>query len=419
MKLGNHPNLQLADELHTVKGSLHRYLLDEIDTLPEAGRDEQLKQIVREKTVQFIRDRRIAINQQETEKLVRDLIDELTGFGPIDPLLRDDRISDVLVNGPHQVYIERSGKLELTELRFIDDAHLLRVIRRILAPLGRRVDEASPMVDARLPDGSRVNAIVAPLAIDGPCLSIRKFRREPLTAADLLVYRTFDEETLALLRQAVQARCNLLVAGSTGAGKTTLLNVLSSFIGRSERLITIEDAAELSLGHPHVVRLETRPPSLEGGGEITARELLRNALRMRPDRIILGEIRGHEVLDMLQAMNTGHDGSMATLHANNPRDALNRLELLAGFAGYSGSEITLREQIAGSLDLIVHIGRLRDGQRRVLSVEEIIQVADGHYVTQSLFRHDPPSRLRPMLAKLAPNRAAERTEPLLPSRGHV
>jgi len=400
MKLGNHIGVNLTDELRHFKGKLHRFLLDQIDSLPVAGKDEQLKQFVREKTLQFIRDQHIAINQQETEKLVKDLIDELTGFGPIDPLLRDDKINDILVNGPHEIYIERNGKLELTGLKFIDDQHLMRVIRRILTPLGRRVDESSPMVDTRLPDGSRVNAILPPLAIDGPCLSIRKFRKDPLTSSDLLVYQTVDDETLALLRQAVQARCNLLVAGSTGAGKTTLLNVLSSFIPGSERLITIEDAAELNLGHPHVVRLETRPPNLEGSGAITARELVRNALRMRPDRIILGEIRGPEVLDMLQAMNTGHDGSMATLHANNPRDALNRLELLAGFAGYNGSEVTLRQQIASSVDLIVHIGRLPDGRRRVLTVEEIIDVADDHYVTQSLFCHEPLSRLRPKLAKL-------------------
>ncbi len=415
MKFSSQPGINLADELQTFKGKLHRYLLDQIDTLPAAGQDEQLKQFVKEKTLQFIHEQHIAINQRESEKLIKDLIDELIGYGPIDPLLRDDKISDVLVNGPQQIYIERNGKLELTGLKFIDSQHLLRVIRRILAPLGRRVDESSPMVDTRLPDGSRVNAIVPPLAIDGPCLSIRKFRKEPLTFSDLLVYQTVDEETLALLRQAVQARCNLLVAGSTGAGKTTLLNVLSSFIPNAERLITIEDAAELNLRHPHVVRLETRPPNLEGGGAITARELVRNALRMRPDRIILGEIRGTEVLDMLQAMNTGHDGSMATLHANNPRDALNRLELLAGFAGYSGSEVTLRQQIASSVDLIVHIGRARDGHRRIMTVEEIIDVADEHYVTQSLYRHDPPSRLRPKLAKLAQNRH----ESILPSRGHV
>lgn len=401
MKFGNQLGVNLADELHNFKGKLHRFLLDQIDTLPAAGQDEQLKQFVKEQTNQFIHDQHIAINQREIEKLVKDLIDELTGYGPIDPLLRDDRINDILVNGPRTVYIERNGKLELTDLKFIDNQHLLRVIRRILAPLGRRLDESSPMVDARLPDGSRVNAIVPPLAIDGPSLSIRKFRKEPLTAADLLVYKSFDEETLALLRHAVQGRCNLLVAGSTGAGKTTLLNVLSSFIPHSERLITIEDAAELNLRHPHVVRLETRPANIEGAGAITARELVRNALRMRPDRIILGEIRGPEVLDMLQAMNTGHDGSMATIHANNPRDALNRLELLAGFAGYTGSELTLRQQIASSVDLIVHIGRLRDGRRKVLAIEEIISVADNYYSTQSLYQHDSPTMLKPKTEKLA------------------
>lgn len=415
MKLKSDPVFNLAEELQDLKGKLHRHLLDQADTLPANGEDERLNRFVWEKVTQYIRTSHIAINQREIERLVKDLIDELTGFGPIDALLRDDKISDILVNGPYHIYIERNGRLEKSDLRFIDNAHLLRVIRRILAPLGRRVDESSPMVDARLPNGSRVNAVIPPLAIDGACLSIRKFRKEPLTAADLLAYGTWDDDTLTLLRQAVHARCNMLVAGSTGAGKTTLLNVLSSFIGPDERLITIEDAAELNLRHPHVVRLETRPAGIEGGCEVAARDLVRNALRMRPDRIILGEIRGAEVLDMLQAMNTGHDGSMATLHANSPRDALSRLELLAGFAGYNGSETTLRQQIASSLDLIVHIGRLRDGQRRVLTVEEVVDVAEGHYVTQSLYRHEPLARLRPKSAKLAHCPA----DPILPLRGYA
>jgi pilus assembly protein CpaF len=415
MKLKSDPVFNLVEELQDLKGKLHRHLLDQADTLPVNGEDERLNRFVWEKVTQYIRTSHIAINQREIERLVKDLIDELTGFGPIDALLRDDKISDILVNGPYHIYIERNGRLEKSDLRFIDNAHLLRVIRRILAPLGRRVDESSPMVDARLPNGSRVNAVVPPLAIDGACLSIRKFRKEPLTAADLLAYGTWDDDTLTLLRQAVHARCNMLVAGSTGAGKTTLLNVLSSFIGPDERLITIEDAAELNLRHPHVVRLETRPAGIEGGGEVAARDLVRNALRMRPDRIILGEIRGAEVLDMLQAMNTGHDGSMATLHANSPRDALSRLELLAGFAGYNGSETTLRQQIASSLDLIVHIGRLRNGQRRVLTVEEIVDVAEGHYVTQSLYHHEPLSRLRPRSAKLAHCPV----DPILPLRSYA
>lgn len=415
MKLKSNPTVNFAEELQDIKARLHRHLLDQADTLPMDGEDERLNRFVWEKVTQYIRTSHIAINQREIDRLVKDLIDELTGFGPIDSLLHDDKISDILVNGPYHIYIERYGKLEKTDLRFIDNAHLLRVIRRILAPLGRRLDESSPMVDARLPNGSRINAIIPPLAIDGACLSIRKFRKEPLTAADLLAYGTWDDETLTLLRHAVQARCNLLVAGSTGTGKTTLLNVLSSFIGADERLITIEDAAELSLRHAHVVRLETRPAGIEGGCEITARELVRNALRMRPDRIILGEVRGAEVLDMLQAMNTGHDGSMATLHANNPRDALSRLELLAGFAGYNGSEVTLRQQIASSLDLIVHIGRLRDGQRRILTVEEILEASDGHYVTQSLYRHEPICRLKPQSAKLA----HYAVEPILPVRGYA
>jgi len=299
--------------------------------------------------------------------------------------------------------------LSRTDLRFIDDDHVLRVIRRILAPLGRRIDESSPMVDARLPDGSRVNAIIPPLALDGPCLSIRKFRKDPLQGSDLKASGTLDDAMLAFLQHAVTKRSNILISGGTGSGKTTLLNVLSRFISPYERLVTIEDAAELQLGHDHVVRLETRPPNVDGHGQVTARDLMRNALRMRPDRVLLGEVRGDEVMDMLQAMNTGHDGCMSTVHANNPRDALLRLEMLAGFAGFVGDASTLKHMIATALDLIVQVGRMSDGRRRVLAISEVLSVQDGRIVTNELFVFHPDTSsfastgLTPASAKLKLN----------------
>lgn len=382
-----------GDDMLPLKGRLHKYLVEifENEQMPvECWSRSMLRRYVEQLTKDYVQREHIPLNQKETDKLVDELIDELVGFGPIQPLIDDDTISDILVNGPNHVYVERNGRLEETGIRFMDDRHVLRIIQRIIAPLGRRLDESSPMVDARLPDGSRVNAIIPPLAIDGPCLSIRKFRKEPLTAADLLVYRTLNDEMLEYLRTAVQNRASILVSGGTGAGKTTLLNVLSRFIPHEERLVTIEDAAELSLDHPHVVRLETRPPNQEGKGEVTARDLVRNALRMRPDRIILGEVRGAEVMEMLQAMNTGHAGSMATIHANTPRDALARLELLAGFAGFGGREESLREWIASAIDLVVQIGRLPDGKRKVLEIDEVVGYVDGKIL--QVFRYDRAER---------------------------
>jgi pilus assembly protein CpaF len=383
--------LQQSESYQSLKGNLHRYLINVIEEEginPGDWPHDQVAGYVEGKINAYIADRRLAINRREAETLVGDMIDELLGLGPIQRLVEDDDINDILVNGPRNIYVERRGRLTRTPLRFIDDAHVLRIIHRILAPLGRRIDETTPMVDARLPDGSRVNAIIPPLALDGPSISIRKFRKDPLRAGDLLTYQTVDEAMLKFLRNAVRARCNLLVIGASGAGKTTLLNVLSEFIPDDERIVTIEDAAELSLDHPHVVRLESRPANLEGQGEVNARALVRNALRMRPDRIIVGEVRGVEMLDMLQAMGTGHDGSMGTLHANSPRDALNRLEMLAGFAGYSGSEYTLRQQVAAAIDLIVQIGRLPGGERKVLHVTEVTGLADNNYMMQELFYYD-------------------------------
>src|SRR5579885_1088843 len=318
-------------------------------------------------------------------RLIEEVKNEILGLGPLEPLMRDDAISDILVNGANQVYIERGGKLFLTEVNFQDDDHLLNVISRIVASVGRRIDEASPMVDARLPDGSRVNAIIPPLALDGPMLSIRRFGRDPLTIDDLLRNGTLTSEMAEFLNGVVRARLNLLVCGGTGSGKTTMLNCLTSFVPVDERIITIEDSAELSLQQPHVVRLETRPPNLEGRGEITQRDLVRNSLRMRPDRIIVGEVRGAEVLDMLQAMSTGHDGSISTIHANSPRDSLGRLEMMMMFSGFALPERAMRQQIAAALNMLIHLARLPDGTRKVVKVSEISGIEGDTIMMQDLF----------------------------------
>lgn len=390
--LGVDYSLKSSDSYQDVKLRLHHHLIDRIDiervSVTDMGRTE-LSDFVLDKVAHYVAEHRLPVSRHEMENLSREMVDELTGYGPLEELIRDDRINDILVNGTRHIYVERSGVLSRTDLRFIDDEHVLRVIRRILAPLGRRIDESSPMVDARLPDGSRVNAIIPPLALDGPCLSIRKFRKDPLQSSDLLASGALNEDMLAFLELAVRKRCNVLISGGTGAGKTTLLNVLSRNISPYERLVTIEDAAELQLGHDHVVRLETRPPNVDGRGEVTARDLMRNALRMRPDRVLLGEVRSHEVLDMLQAMNTGHDGCMSTVHANSPRDALLRLEMLAGFAGFQGQEVTLKHMIATALDLIVQVGRLSDGRRRILAISEVLGVQDERILTNELFVYQP------------------------------
>ena len=374
-----------------LKARLHRFLIDAVDEDRadiDAWKPEELKSYLEKQIARFIADNKIAVNRSETQDLVASMIDELSGLGPIQPLVDDDDVNDILVNGRDRVYVERKGKLELTDVRFNDDRHVQRIIQRIIAPLGRRIDESCPMVDARLHDGSRVNAVIPPVALDGPSLSIRKFRKDPLRAGDLLAYGTFDDAMLKLLVAAVQARCNIIVSGGTGAGKTTLLNVLSQHIPEGERLVTIEDAAELSLGHPHVVRLETRPPNLEGSGEVAARDLVKNALRMRPSRIIVGEVRGDEVVDMLQAMNTGHEGSMTTIHANSARDAITRIEMLVGMGGFKGSDATLRHNIASAIDLVIQVSRLSSGKRKVVSVTELTGVADGIYMMQDLFSWD-------------------------------
>ncbi len=375
----------------SLKALLHRYIIDALEEEPGnllEGARPALAQFVAEQVAEFVKRRHLAVSRYEVDHLTEELLDELTGFGPLEILLRDPAVTEILVNGPQRIFIERSGVLHHSELRFMDDQHLLRVIQRILAPIGRRLDESSPMVDARMPDGSRINAVIPPVALDGPCLSVRKFRKDLLKSADLLASQSLDTAILEFLQLAVRQRCNILVSGGTGTGKTTMLNMLSQLIERRERIVTIEDTAELQLHHDHVVRLETRPPNADGHGEVAARDLVRNALRMRPDRIILGEIRGVEVMDVLTAMNTGHDGSMSTLHANNAQDALLRLESLVGLAGVQVAERTLRQTICSSIDIVLQLTRLADGRRCVSEVLEVVGLRDGQYVTNTLFRLD-------------------------------
>ena len=327
----------------------------------------------------------LALNSAERLLLIEDVEDEVAGLGPLAPLLRDPAVDDIIVNGAHNIYVERGGLLERVETRFRDDTHLMNIIQRIVGPIGRRVDEATPYVDARLADGSRVNIVIPPIALDGPLLSIRKFRMQSLTLDDFVLRQTMSADMAAYLAAAVQARLNILICGGTGAGKTTLLNMLSSFISDQERLITIEDAAELQLRQAHVVRLETRPANLDGSREIDSRELVRNALRMRPDRIILGEVRGVEAVEMLQAMSTGHDGSMATLHGNSPRDAFARLEMLLGFAGLQNDIRAVRRFVANSVQVVVQVQRLANGSRRVMSVTEVTGLEGDAYSLNELF----------------------------------
>jgi pilus assembly protein CpaF len=327
------------------------------------------------------------LNRMERERLIDEVLDETFGFGPLEVLLKDPTISDILVNGPYNVFVERRGKLEKTEVKFRDNDHLLQIIDRIVSKVGRRVDETSPMVDARLPDGSRVNAIIPPLALDGPSMSIRRFGANPLKLEDLLNYKAFTPEMAMLMEAAIKARLNIVISGGTGCGKTTLLNTLSSFIPSDERIVTIEDAAELQLQQDHVVRLETRPPNIEGKGQVMTRDLVRNALRMRPERIIIGECRGAEALDMLQAMNTGHSGSMTTLHANSPRDAQARLETMVMMAGMELPIKAMRQQISAAVDLLVQANRLQGGPRKVTSVTEVMGMEQDIIIMQDVFRY--------------------------------
>ena len=356
---------QLAKEIHQTL--IERVELGKLQQLAP----EQVKRELAQLVERILEEGNHPVNEAERRSLVSDVQDEMLGYGPLEPLLADPTVSDILVNTAKQVYVERRGKLELTEITFLDNAHLMRVIEKMVSRVGRRIDESSPMVDARLPDGSRVNAIIPPSAIDGPLLSIRRFSVKPLTVQDLIERQTFTPQMAQLLEAMVKAKLNILISGGTGSGKTTLLNILSGFIPADERIVTIEDAAELQMRQNHVLRLETRPPNIEGRGEITQRALVKNALRMRPDRIILGEVRGGEALDMLHAMNTGHEGSLATIHANTSRDALTRLENMVSMAGLSLPTKTMRQQITSALTVVVQVSRLTDGRRKLMSVQEI------------------------------------------------
>src|SRR5947208_2405735 len=369
-----------------IKAAIHRKLIQRLnlERVTQMGREA-----VRPEVAQIVEtlaaEENTPMTLQERERLSTEVLDEVFGLGPLEPLLRDPSISDILVNTHKSTYIERHGLLERTNIQFRDDAHLMSIIDRIVSAVGRRVDESSPMVDARLPDGSRVNAIIPPLSIDGPCLSIRRFGRDRLTADDLVSYRSLTQPMLDLLRGCVKARLNILISGGTGAGKTTFLNVLSSHISNKERIVTVEDAAELQLNQEHVVRLETRPPNIEGKGQVAQRQLVINCLRMRPDRIIVGEVRGEEALDMLQAMNTGHDGSLTTIHANTPRDALGRLETMVAMANLNIPESAIRRQITSAIDVVIQVSRHSDGTRKVVSIAEITGM-EGNVVTmQDIF----------------------------------
>src|SRR5450432_2756410 len=370
----------------TVKATIHRKLIQKLnlDRINETRRDDVRREVAQILEALVVGES-TPMNLQERERLAQEVLDEVFGLGPLEPLLADPTVSDILVNTYRRVYVERRGMLEMTSVQFRDDIHLMGIIDRIVSAVGRRVDESSPMVDARLADGSRVNAIIPPLSVDGPCLSIRRFGRDPLTAEDLISNATLTPPMLELLQGCVKARLNILISGGTGAGKTTFLNVLSSFISDRERIVTIEDAAELQLHQEHVVRLETRPPNIEGKGAVRQRQLMVNALRMRPDRIVVGEVRGEEALDMLQAMNTGHDGSLTTIHANSPRDALTRIETMIAMGATNLPERAMRQQIAAAIQLVVQQTRLSDGSRKVTSISEITGM-EGEVITmQEIF----------------------------------
>jgi pilus assembly protein CpaF len=381
-------NLQAFErsEYQQVKADLHRKILDRLDleklgrTTGDSARDEVLV-IIRSS----VNSEAVPLSFAEREQLSREILDEIFGLGPLEPLLKDPTISDILVNRFDRVYVERGGKLEITGLSFKDNQHLMQIIDRIVSRIGRRVDESSPMVDARLQDGSRVNAIIPPLALDGACLSIRRFGRDPVTARNMLDNKTLTEPMLELLSAMVKGRLNLIISGGTGAGKTTVLNVLSGYIPNSERIVTIEDAAELQLKQEHVVRLETRPPNIEGKGSVRMRQLVINSLRMRPDRIVVGEVRGEEAFDMLQAMNTGHEGSLTTVHANSPRDALSRIENMVSMANLNIPERAIRHQIANAVHAVVQVARLPDGTRKVITVSEVTGMEGDMIVLRDVF----------------------------------
>jgi pilus assembly protein CpaF len=378
-----------SDQYYEIKTTIFNALIDTIDLAQLAQLDassarEEIRDIVNE----IIAIKAVVMSIAEQEQLLSDICNDVLGYGPLEPLLARDDIADIMVNGAERVFIEVAGKVQLTNIRFRDNAQLMNICQRIVSQIGRRVDESSPICDARLPDGSRVNVIAPPLAIDGPTLTIRKFKKDKLKMADLIRFGSISPEGGKVLDVIGNCRCNVLISGGTGSGKTTLLNMMTAFIDVDERVITCEDAAELQLQQPHVVRLETRPPNLEGSGEITMRDLVKNCLRMRPERIIVGEVRGPEAFDLLQAMNTGHDGSMGTLHANTPREALQRIESMITMGGYNLPSKTIREMVVGAIDVIVQAARLRDGSRRITHITEVIGLEGDVIITQDLFLYE-------------------------------
>jgi len=376
----------LRPEYQELKFTLHRKLLEKINLEALATIDNQrVRGEVRQAVISLIDGEQTLLSSLERQQISEEVLDEVFGLGPLEPLLQDPTISDILVNGYKQVYVERKGLLELTNVGFRDDSHLLRIIDKIVSQVGRRVDESTPMVDARLSDGSRVNAIVPPLAVDGPLLSIRRFGTDKLMPQDLVEKKAMTAGMMEILEAAVKAKLNIIIAGGTGAGKTTLLNALSAFISPKERIVTIEDAAELQLKQPHLARLETRPPNIEGQGAVRQRQLLINSLRMRPDRIVVGEVRGEEALDMLQAMNTGHDGSLTTVHANSPRDAISRLEVMVSLANANMQLVSIRQQIASAVNVLVQAARLSDGSRRVMNITEVTGMEGDMVTLQDIF----------------------------------
>jgi pilus assembly protein CpaF len=380
----------IPEEYFELKTMIHDRLIDLVDlSLIESQDKAILKSQIRAVVERILREEgiKVPLNSSERERLFTEIQDEVLGLGPLEPFLQDSKISDILVNAYGQIYVEKFGKLELTDTRFKDDAHLMKIIDRIVSSVGRRIDESSPMVDARLQDGSRVNAIIPPLAIDGPMLSIRRFAVDSLELEDLIRFESFIPQIGEILKGIVKSKLNVLISGGTGSGKTTLLNVLSRFIPEDERIVTIEDAAELQLKQEHVVRLETRPPNIEGEGEVKQRDLVKNSLRMRPDRIIVGEVRGQEAFDMLQAMNTGHEGSLTTIHANSPRDALMRLETMVAMANFDIPSEFLRRYISSAMDIIIHVARLADGKRKLTSLQEVVGMEGNIITVQEIFSY--------------------------------
>ncbi|NND97713.1 MAG: CpaF family protein [Pirellulaceae bacterium] len=377
-----------SEQFEEIKRRIHSKLVDKLD-LSRVGdmKGDTLRREIRLVVEHLCDAEETLLNRQEREKIVDEVLDETFGLGPLELILKDPEVSDILINGPKNIYVEKGGQMQKTDVEFRDGKHLLQIIDRIVSKVGRRVDETQPMVDARLEDGSRVNAIIPPLALDGAAVSIRRFGSNPLKLEDLLNYKAFTPEMVMLLEGCIKARLNMIIAGGTGSGKTTLLNTLSSFIGHEDRIVTIEDAAELQLQQDHVVRLETRPPNIEGNGAVSATDLVKNALRMRPERIIIGECRGGETLDMLQAMNTGHDGSLTTIHANTPRDAIARLETLVMMSGFDLPVKAIRQQVSGAVDVLIQANRLQGGPRRVTAITEVVGMEQDTIIMQDIYRY--------------------------------